>query len=138
MKKRLITGSIILAFTAIFLFTTRYTPYAFDVFIGMLAVMGCVEVSRVLERKKFYTNIVFIGCFPAILYIAMSVGIINQRDWTYLLGYFLFGLTGGKHDAVNKYVIQMSKKLPDKDQKSIISELKSILDDYENENLDRG
>ena len=55
----------------------------------MLAVMGCVEISRVLERKKVYTNIIFIGSFPAILYIAMSIGIINERDWTYFLAYFI-------------------------------------------------
>ena len=54
--------------------------------------MGCVEVSRVLERKKLYTNIVFVGCFPAILYIAMSVGIINERGWMHYLGYFLIVL----------------------------------------------
>lgn len=89
MKKRLITGSIILLVTAAFVFTTRFTPYAYDVFVGILAVMGCVEVSRVLERKKLYTNIVFIGSFPAILYIAMSVGIINERSWIYFLAYFI-------------------------------------------------
>ena len=89
MKKRLITGSIILLVTAIFLLTTRYTTYAFDLFVGVLAVMGCVEVSRVLERKKIFTNIIFIGSFPAILYIAMSIGIIKERDWVYFLVYFL-------------------------------------------------
>ena len=89
MKKRLMTGSIILLVTAAFLYTARYTPYAFDLFIGILAIMGCIEVSRVLERKKIYTNIIFIGSFPAILYVAMSIGIINERSWTYFLGYFL-------------------------------------------------
>ena len=89
MKKRLLTGSIILLVTVAFLITVRFTPYAFDLFIGVLAIMGCVEVSRVLERKKIFTNIVFIGSFPAILYIAMSVGIINKRGWTYFLAYFI-------------------------------------------------
>jgi len=89
MKKRLLTGSIILLVTVAFLITVRFTPYAFDLFIGVLAIMGCVEVSRVLERKKIFTNIVFIGSFPAILYIAMSVGIINKRGWEYFVGYFL-------------------------------------------------
>ncbi|MGN0961719.1 MAG: phosphatidate cytidylyltransferase, partial [Christensenellales bacterium] len=89
MKKRLITGSIILLVEALFLFTVRYTPYAFDLFIGVLAIMGCVEVSRTLERKKIYTNIIFIGSFPAILYIAMSVGIINERPWYYFVLYFI-------------------------------------------------
>ncbi|MBE5735816.1 MAG: hypothetical protein E7356_00435 [Clostridiales bacterium] len=92
MKKRLITGSIILLVTALFLFTTRFTPYAFDVFVGVIAVMGCVEVSRVLERKKIYTNIIFIGCFPAVLYVAMSIGIINERGWTHYIAYFLIAL----------------------------------------------
>jgi len=89
MKKRLTTGSIILLVTALFLVTTRFTQYAFDVFVGLLSVMGCVEISRVLERKKIYTNIIFIGSFPAILYIAMNVGIINERSWIYYLAYFL-------------------------------------------------
>lgn len=89
MKKRLITGSIILLVEAIFLLSARYTPYAFDLFIGVLAIMGCVEISRVLERKKQYTNIIFIGSFPAILYIAMSIGIINERPWLFFVMYFV-------------------------------------------------
>ncbi|MBQ7352056.1 MAG: phosphatidate cytidylyltransferase [Clostridia bacterium] len=89
MKKRLITGTIILLVEALFLFTVRYTPYAFDLFIGVLAVMGCVEVTRVLERKKLYTSIIFVGSFPAILYIAMSIGLIQKRPWHYFLLYFI-------------------------------------------------
>ena len=69
-----------------------FTPYAFDIFVGLLAVMGCVEVARVLERKRMFTNIIFIGSFPAILYIAMQLGIIMQRDWMYLLLYLLIVL----------------------------------------------
>lgn len=89
MKKRLLTGTIILLIEAIFLWTVRYTPYAFDLFIGMLAIMGCVEIARTLERKKQLTNIIFIGAFPAILYIAMSLGIIGKRDWHYFILYFV-------------------------------------------------
>lgn len=89
MKKRLITGSIILLVYAIVLVSARYTPYVLDLFIGVLAVMGAVEVSRVLERKKMYSNIIFIGCFPAILYIAMYIGIINERGWISYFGYFI-------------------------------------------------
>lgn len=92
MKKRLMTGSIILLVTTVFLLSVRYTPYAFDIFIGVLAVMGCVEVSRVLERKKIFTNIIFIGSFPALLYIAMSIAIVKGRDWPYLLIYLLIVL----------------------------------------------
>jgi len=89
MKKRILTGALILAVVAIFLISRVYTTYAFDVFVGLLAIMGCVEVSRVLERKRMFTNIIFVGSFPAILYIAMSIGIINQRDWMYFVLYFI-------------------------------------------------
>lgn len=83
------TGAVITIVTAIFLASVRLTPYAFDLFIGVLAIMGCVEICRTMERKKQYTNIIFIGSFPAILYIAMSVGIINERPWYYFLLYFV-------------------------------------------------
>lgn len=83
------TGAVITIVTAIFLMTVRFTPYAFDLFIGVLAIMGCVEICRTMERKKQYTNIIFIGSFPAILYIAMSVGIINERPWYFFLLYFV-------------------------------------------------
>lgn len=89
MKKRVMTGAVITIVTAIFLASVRLTPYAFDLFIGVLAIMGCVEICRTMERKKQYTNIIFIGSFPAILYIAMSVGIINERPWYYFLLYFV-------------------------------------------------
>ena len=89
MKKRIFTGAIILLVTAIFLLSRLYTSYAFDVFIGILAILGCVEVARVLERKRFFTNIIFVGCFPAIIYIAMSIGILNERDWMHYILYFV-------------------------------------------------
>lgn len=89
MKKRILTGALMLAVVAIFLISRVYTAYAFDIFVGLLAVMGCVEVSRVLERKRMFTNIIFVGSFPAILYIAMSIGIINKRDWMYFILYFM-------------------------------------------------
>ena len=60
MKKRLLTGGVMVLVVTILLYTVRFTPYAFDLFIGLLAVMGAVEISRVLERKKIYTNIIFI------------------------------------------------------------------------------
>lgn len=89
MKKRILTGSLILLVAAIFLITRVYTPYAFDVFAGLLAIMGCVEVARVLERKRMFTNIIFVGSFPAILYVAMQLGIILERDWMYFALYFI-------------------------------------------------
>lgn len=89
MKKRLLTSLIILIVTALFVASRYYTTYAMDAFIGILAVIGCVEVTKVLERKRMFTNVVLVGCFPAIMYIAMTIGIINKRDWLNYIVYFV-------------------------------------------------
>ena len=89
MKKRLLTSLVILVATGIFVASRYYTTYAFDAFVGILAILGCVEVTRVLERKRMFTNIVFVGCFPAIMYIAMTIGLINKRDWIHYILYFV-------------------------------------------------
>ena len=89
MKKRIITGFVILVFTALMLFSRLYTPYVFDGFVGLMAIMGCIEISRVMERKKMFSNIIFVGCFPAILYVAMSIGIFKERPWYFYFLYFI-------------------------------------------------
>lgn len=89
MKQRIITGGAILAVEAIFIASRLATPYAMDLFIGLLAIMGCVEVARVLERKRMFTNILIIGSFPAIMYIAMEIGIISEASTLRYIVYFL-------------------------------------------------
>lgn len=89
MKKRLLTGLFILLVTGIFLATRYYTPYAFDAFVGIMAVMGVIEVTRVLERRRSFSSPLIVACFPAIMYIAMMLGIHYERDvWAYIL-YFV-------------------------------------------------
>lgn len=95
MKKRILTGGVILLVTALFVTSRLFTPYAFDIFVGIMAIMGCVEIARALEKKRMFTNIFYIGSFPAIFYIAMSIGIVRERQPIYYLIYFLiivFGL----------------------------------------------
>lgn len=54
----------------------------------------------------------------------------------YLTGYFFFGLSGGKHDVVSNYVIQMSEKLSNKEQKNMIDQLMNILTTSGDEDAD--
>lgn len=89
MKKRILTGTFILLITAIFVATRYYTPYAFDAFVGVLAVMGVIEVTRVLERRRNFTSPIIVACFPAIMYIALMLGIHYERDILSYLLYFL-------------------------------------------------
>ena len=62
MKKRLITGTFIVLAVALFVITRLFTPYAFDIFIGLLAIMGSIEVARVLERKRMFTFLYSVIC----------------------------------------------------------------------------
>jgi len=89
MKKRILTGGLILLAVALFISSRLYTPYAFDLFLGVLAIIGCVEVSRVLERKRMFTNVMFVGAIPVVLYVALILGIKGNRSWYFYLIYFL-------------------------------------------------
>lgn len=89
MKKRFIT-SIFIILSLILAFISRiFTPYIFDVIIGLLAVIGCVEVSRVFERDKKYTNIILVGMFAPLMYFCLNLGIYFERSYIYYIIYFL-------------------------------------------------
>jgi len=89
MKKRLLTSLVIVIMTVLFVSSILYTTYAFDLFVGVLAVLGCVEVTRALQRKRMFTNIILVAVFPTLMYIAMSIGIHNNRGWHFYVLYFL-------------------------------------------------
>ena len=89
MKKRILTGSIMLLAVALFVASRIFTEYAFDLFIGVIAIIGCVEVARVLEQKRMFTSVLFVGVIPAIMYLAIIIGIRNEREWYFYLIYFL-------------------------------------------------
>ncbi len=83
MKKRLITSGVLgLALVAAFA-SRLLTNYIFDFMILALAVMGSVEIARVMERQKKPVNIYFAGAFPAILYSAFVLCLKLKATWEY-------------------------------------------------------
>ena len=84
-KQRLITSSVIML-VLVFAFVTRiWTPYVFDMLILSLAVMGAVEVARVLERQQKYTNFIVVATMPGLLYILITIVLSLKLQWQYLL-----------------------------------------------------
>ena len=84
MKTRLLTSTYIVIALILTLVSRMLTPYIFDIVIGAMAVMGCVEVGRVFERSKQYNNIYLVGSFPAVLFI----GFVSTNDnW---IGFCIF------------------------------------------------
>ena len=89
MKKRILTGSLILIIYTLFILSRLYTSYAFDLFVGLIAIVGSVEVCRAMERKRMFVNIPLVSCFTALVYIAILIGIKNDRNWDFYLIYFI-------------------------------------------------
>lgn len=85
MKKRLLTSAVIVAILALAFLSRLVTLYVFDLVVLAMAVMGVVEIARVLERQKKYSNILVVGTFPAILYLIALVVIKKNWNWQYLI-----------------------------------------------------
>lgn len=90
MKKRLLTSAVIVAILALAFASRLLTLYVFDLVMLAMAVMGVVEVARVLERMGKHTNILIVGTFPAVLYLITIFIIQKSLSWHYLvLGIFI-------------------------------------------------
>jgi len=66
-----------------------WTLYIFDLFMMAMAVMGAVEVGRVLERQGKYVNFVAVASMPAVLYLLFTIVLRLNLIWQYLLIFFL-------------------------------------------------
>ena len=89
MKKRSITSVFIILGLGAAFATRFFTLYIFDLLMLALAVMGAVEVARVLERQHKYTNFVVVGTMPAVLYLCIMLVLKLSLEWQYLILAFL-------------------------------------------------
>lgn len=112
MKKRVI-ASIFIVLAVVVAFVSRLlTNYIFDFMMLSVAVVGAIEIARLVERTKKPVNIYFVGTFPPVLYVGLVICLRLQLTWQYyvtiLLGtiivYFL---------AIFITTISMKKTLQD-------------------------
>ncbi len=89
MKKRFITSIFIVLGLGLAMVSRIWTLYLFDLLILGLAVMGAVEVARVLERQGKYTNFIIVGTMPALLYLLTILTINFDLKWQYLVIFLL-------------------------------------------------
>ena len=89
MKKRIFSSGIVVAIIVIAFASRLITPYIFDGIMGVLAIMGCYEVSKVFKaaNKPNYTS--FAMAFPIVSYIGLIIGMHYQRNYIFFLAYFL-------------------------------------------------
>ena len=91
MKKRVLTGAIIVLVVALAFVSKIWTNYVFDLLIGALGVVACVEMARVFERMKKYTNITVAALFAPMVYLAITLALYFELDklWYILI---IFGV----------------------------------------------
>ncbi len=87
MKTRVYTGAIIVLLVATAFVSRLLTPYIFDAFIGAVAVVAVVEMTRTFERMKKYCNITVAPLFIPCAYLGISLAIFFKLNllWTALI-----------------------------------------------------
>ncbi len=89
MKTRLLT-SLYIAIALVLAFASRFfTLYVFDALVGLFAVVGAVEIARVLERSKKFSSIILVGLYPAAMYVGLFIAFFYQLSWWYYLLFFV-------------------------------------------------
>lgn len=83
MKARILTSAYIVIGLILIFLSRLLTPYVFDIAFGVLAVIGAVEIARVMERAHKYNTIALVGSFPALLYVAFMFIINFNLPWQY-------------------------------------------------------
>ena len=106
-KKRIITSIVILLCTVGLFFSRLWTPLVFDLAFGALAVVACIEVSKVAYAAGKPNNAYFVCTYPATLYLVTMFYLNKKFTFSYyifillmlLLAYFLiiFIVTGSMH-----------------------------------------
>ena len=85
MKKRLLTGIVLLSIIGIFFGLRQFNVYLFDILIGVILVCGSAEISRVFIRSKHYNNMTLATMFPILYYLGFVVSM--QKGFSF--GFFV-------------------------------------------------
>lgn len=83
MKKRVITGFCFVLGVALAFVSRLLTNYIFDLVVLALAVMGSIEIAKVMQASKKPVNIGFSGVFSPMLYIGLIMCLRYNLTWQY-------------------------------------------------------
>ena len=99
MLKRFLTGIIIVAITIGFFALRFVSPYIFDGFLGVIAIIATIEVSKAFAQNNKKSDLYFILAYPVLAYLAIILCITSKINilflYAILLGLMiaLFGLS---------------------------------------------
>lgn len=78
MKKRLISALGMIAILILMFVSKIWTPYVFDVGIGIIMILAGYEMSTMLLKMGLYNFSVLAGAFPIILYVVCLVLMLTE------------------------------------------------------------
>lgn len=78
MKKRLISALGMIAILILMFVSKIWTPYVFDVGIGIIMILAGYEMSTMLLKMGLYNFSVLAGAFPIFLYVMCLVLMLKQ------------------------------------------------------------
>ena len=78
MKKRLISALGMIAILILMFVSKIWTPYVFDVGIGVIMILAGYEMSNMLLKMLLYNFSVLAGLFPIVLYSVCLALILTQ------------------------------------------------------------
>ncbi|MDD2445645.1 MAG: phosphatidate cytidylyltransferase [Clostridia bacterium] len=91
MKERFLTGLSIF-FIVVIMFLTKIViqvDWIFDIFIGIVAIIGALEFSKMLSKMKLFNHEILVGLFPVLLYVLILFGIKEQMQiYVFMLAVF--------------------------------------------------
>ena len=85
MKQRFLTGAIIFATLVLVLLSKQLTPFIFDGFVLILAMLACYEMSNLMAKMGQYNNKYFAICYPLFAYALYILGTSMDMKWYILL-----------------------------------------------------
>lgn len=85
MKQRIYSSIIIVAIMLVAFISRIFTPYVFDLFIGVTGIIACVEMARCYERARKFSNIIIIGTIVPLYFIAIIITMITKGSVLMLL-----------------------------------------------------
>lgn len=81
MKKRLLTGAILILILAMFIGLRQFNIYFFDIFIGIITIFSSAEVSRVFIRSHHFNNMSLVTIFPVFYYLGFMFSLQKQLNF---------------------------------------------------------
>ena len=84
MLKRFLTGLVIIAITVGFFALRFVSPYIFDGFLGVIAVVATIEVSRVFAKNNKNSDLYFVLTYLALAYLAIILCITSEINILFL------------------------------------------------------